>query len=381
MPGRTLIINAFLRWVETARVSDRAKAAGALARAYRRSRIRPADCNAAEMAMIFLLDDPAPPVRLALAEALADFAEAPRAVVLPLAADQPEVAAQVLLRSPVLTDSDLVDLAARGCPVRQSIIAHRPLVSRALGAALAEVAHCSAIQVLLENRGADLSRRSLKRIAERCGDLTEIRNLLLERDDLPGEARQALVERVGAALARFDLVRAAVGPSRVERIAREACDIATIGLCGEARGEEIAALVEHLRLAGRLTPAFLMHALCSGKIEFFAAAIVNLSGEPERRVRSILADGREASVRSVFEAAGLARDISTLFAEATLLWRQEARSGVFGGSSVSLRLLERVRQAGGAATEDMLDLVERLAIAEQRRHARNYVEIVAREAA
>ena len=63
-----MIINAFLRWAETARAGDRAQAAHALARAYSRSRIAPDDRNAAEMAMIFLLDDPAPRVRLALAD-------------------------------------------------------------------------------------------------------------------------------------------------------------------------------------------------------------------------------------------------------------------------------------------------------------------------
>ena len=64
-----MIVHAFLRWVETARAADRAKAASVLARAYSRSRIAPDDRHAAEMAMIFLLDDPAPMLRLALSEA------------------------------------------------------------------------------------------------------------------------------------------------------------------------------------------------------------------------------------------------------------------------------------------------------------------------
>ncbi len=332
------------------------------------------------MAMIFLLDDPAPKVRLALAEALADSDDAPRAVVLPLAEDQPEIAAHVVLRSPVLMDADLVDLAAKGSDVTRTLIAHRAFVSRPVSAALVEVGEAADVLALLENEGAAISRRSLTRIAERFGHDAEIRALLLDREDLPSDARHALVEKIGTALAGFGLIQAAVGTNRVERITREACDVATIGMVADVALAEMPALVEHLRLSGKLTPVFLMHALCTGRAEFFAAAIVNLSGQAERRVRSILSDGREAAVRVLYEAAGLGSDISALFAEATMLWRSEAKGGD-GLLSVSERLHARARASGNASCQSMLELVERLAIAEQRQTARSYALIATREAA
>ena len=351
-----------------------------LARAYAKARIAQDDRRAAEMAMIVLLDDPAPKVRLALAEALADNADAPRAVVLPLAEDQPEIAAHILLRSPVLTDADLVDLAARGSDATRMLIAHRATVSRPVSAALAEVGEAAELAALLENEGAAFSRRSLTRIADRLGHDGEIRALLLDRTDLPSDARHALVEKIGTALAGFGLIRAAVGPGRVERITREACDVATISMVADVPPAEMPALVEHLRLAGRLTPVFLMHGLCTGRVEFFAVSIANLSGQAEGRVRSILSDGREAAVRALYEAAGLGRDISALFAEATMLWRREAKGGD-GLLSVSERLLARAREAGNASCQSMLELVERLTIAEQRQTARSYALIATREAA
>lgn len=378
--GRPLIVHAFLRWIETARAADRAKAASVLARAYAKARIAPDDRRAAEMAMIFLLDDPAPKVRLALAEALASCADAPRAVILPLAEDQPEIAAHIILCSCLLTDADLVDLAAKGSDVTRMLIANRSHVSRAVSAALAEVGHVEDVLALLENEGAMLSRRSLARIAERLGHDADIRALLLDREDLPSDARHALVEKVGTALAGFGLIQAAVGTGRVERITREACDVATIGMVADVAPTEMPALVEHLRVTGRLTPVFLMHALCTGRAEFFVAAIANLSGQEERRVRSILSDGREAAVRALYETTGLGVDISALFAEATMLWRREAKGGD-GLHSVSEMLLARSRAMGNAACQAMLELVERLAIAEQRQTARSYALIATREAA
>lgn len=378
--GRPLIVHAFLRWIETARAADRAKAASVLARAYAKARIAPDDRRAAEMAMIFLLDDPAPKVRLALAEALASCADAPRAVILPLAEDQPEIAAHIILCSCLLTDADLVDLAAKGSDVTRMLIANRSHVSRVVSAALAEVGDVEDVLALLENEGAMLSRRSLARIAERLGHDADIRALLLDREDLPSDARHALVEKVGTALAGFGLIQAAVGTGRVERITREACDVATIGMVADVAPTEMPALVEHLRVTGRLTPVFLMHALCTGRAEFFVAAIANLSGQEERRVRSILSDGREAAVRALYETTGLGVDISALFAEATMLWRREAKGGD-GLHSVSEMLLARSRAMGNAACQAMLELVERLAIAEQRQTARSYALIATREAA
>ena len=58
--GASVTIQAFLRWVETARTGDRARAARALGRAYVDAQMNGIDRQAAEMAMTFLLDDPSP---------------------------------------------------------------------------------------------------------------------------------------------------------------------------------------------------------------------------------------------------------------------------------------------------------------------------------
>ena len=134
-----MIIQAFLRWVETARTGERTRAASALGRAYVDAQMNGLDRRAAEMAMTFLLDDPSPKVRHALADALCGCASVPRAIILGLAEDQPEIAYVVISRSPVLTDEDLVDLAARGTLETRALIAARNFVSRAVSAAIAEI--------------------------------------------------------------------------------------------------------------------------------------------------------------------------------------------------------------------------------------------------
>jgi uncharacterized protein (DUF2336 family) len=379
-----VIIQTFIRWADTAKSADRARAANALGRAWLESDMDDDERQAALMALTWLLDDPSPKVRLALAEAIADAEDAPRSLILPLASDQPEIACHVIARSPVLTDVDLVDLAARGDGITRALIASRFIVSQPVCAAIAEIGEAPEIEALLDNPGAVISRQSLRRIAERLGTEATVRERLLDRDELPVDARHLLAVSISDALSASGLVRHVIGDLRFERIRREACEATTVALAAQAETNDIPALVDHLRRDGRLTPNFLMQALCSGKVDFFASAVVELTGLTERRVRSILADGRFHAMRALFEAAGLGRDISEIFVEATLQWRRHMRGEdqkLLG--NIASRLVgkfRRSRKTEGLADE-LIDMIERLQFAEQRQSARAFASFLAVEAA
>jgi uncharacterized protein (DUF2336 family) len=370
-----VIVAAFLRWVETARVQERAKAASALARAYLQSPMSPEERHAAQVAMTYLLDDSSPQVRLALAGVLAAEPRAPRGIMVSLSEDQPEIASTVILLSPVLTDADLVDIAGRGTVETRALVAARGTVSVGVAAALAEIGDACELEVLLENPGARLTPFTLKRIAERHGRNERIRALLLDRDDLSAGLRQLLVQFVAEALSGSGLVLGAIGSRRIERISREASDSATVAILSDVHGDELRHLTEQLRDAGRLTAAFLMHALCAGRTDFFAAAIESISGVDERRVRAILATGRMHAVRALLETTGLSREISALFVDAIMEWRGLIQSPHgLELENIAHRLIARHREKNdlGDAERALLDMVERLAIAEERRLARDY---------
>lgn len=379
-----MIVAAFLRWVETARAQERVKAASALARAYLRSQMSQEERQAALVALTYLLDDPSPQVRLALAEVLAAEPRAPRGLMVSLSEDQPEIASTVILLSPVLTDADLVDIAGRGTVETRALVAARGTVSVGVAAALAEIGDACELEVLLENPGARLTPFTLKRIAERHGRNERIRALLLDRDDLSAGLRQLLVQFVAEALSGSGLVLAAIGSRRIERISREASDSATVAILSDVHGEELRHLTEQLRDAGRLTAAFLMHALCAGLTDFFAAAIESISGVDERRVRAILATGRMHAVRALLETVGLSREISPLFVDAIMEWRALIQSPHgLELENIAHRLIARHRERVdlGDAERALLDMVERLAIAEERRLARDYASGLALAAA
>ncbi len=367
-----MIVQAFLHWAETARAADRSRAAQALARAFIQSQAGSEEQRASVLAMTYLLDDPSPKVRLALAQALVPSDEAPRAIVLALAEDQPEIACTVIAGSPVLRDADLVDLAGRGHAMTRALIAARPGLGYCAAAAIAEIGDEGQILLLLENDSASISRISLRRMAERFGQVSAVRHLLLDRDALPGDARHLLVSHVADALAQSDLVRQTIGPGRIDLMKREAGDDAVVAIAGAVSIDEIPMLVERLKADGKLTPALLIHALCSGKVDFFAEAVVSLVGLDDRRVRAILATGRTHAVRALFEAAGIGRDVVAVFVEAVFLWR---RTTAHGGAEICYRGLLEIfgeKPERDGPVGELLTMVEQFHRNEMRRNARSY---------
>ncbi|WP_296070053.1 DUF2336 domain-containing protein [uncultured Agrobacterium sp.] len=378
-----VIVQAFLRWSEKAGSTERAKAAYALGRTYLQSDLAPENRDAAYMTMTYLLDDPSPRVRLALAEALADAPDAPRAILVSLAEDQPEIACTVITRSPALSEADLVDIAARGESLTRSLIAARPGLARGVCAALAEVGDLPETIIMLENDQAFITPFSLRRIAERHGGDADVRDLLLRREELPADARHLLVRRISDALAGSSLVHAMIARQRAEGLFREAEDSATILIASNVSSSELPSLVEHLRQRLELTPALLIHAVCSGRLEFFTAAMVNLSGLDDRKVRAILATGRPYALKALFQSVGLFGDVVGVFIEATMMWRRAARSQVpEAPASVSAELLAHFRDVDGSeALFELLHAVRKLTLTEERQKARHYAEALTVDAA
>src|SRR5690606_37356578 len=141
---------------------------------------------------------------------------APHGVILALSQDQPEIAAVVASRSPVLAEADLVDLVGAGDEKVQCAVATREPLSRAVAGAIAEVGGAAACLVLIENMSAQTSVKALGRIAERYGQLSAIREALFAREDLPADTRQALVAELSETLVRFVTEREWAPEERVQ---------------------------------------------------------------------------------------------------------------------------------------------------------------------
>ena len=374
-----MIVRQFLQWVRHAPPGERAEATSALARAYLHSDLSPDDLAAAEGAMIMLLDDPSPLVRSAMAEVFASSQKAPLVVVQALATDQPDVAAPVLARSPLLLDDDLVDLIATGQIDIQVAIAGRALLSRSLAAAIAEVGSVEACLTLLENGDAIIAMFSIDRIVERFGHLAAIRKNLTARDDLPMATRQALLSKLSQTLAGFVAARQWLGPEHAEYAAREACEKATLALAAETPYDEIAELMAHLRQTGQLTAGMILRAVLCGNVVLFEEALVELSGVELDRVTSYIHDKNISGFRALYAKAGLPDVAYPAFREAIMAMRDGILVGEQGGvARLKRRMVERVlarcASEGGLEMASLLSLLRRFAVEAAREEARMFCD-------
>lgn len=371
-----MVVSHFLKWVNTAKVNERAAAAGALARAYVLHDLPFEDRCAAEAALTLLLDDPSARVRKAMAEALALSRHAPPQIVATLAADQPEVASVVLARSPLLTDADLVERVASGSRATQTLIADRPSVSMELSAAIAEIGEADACRTLVENEGAEIAALSFRRMAERHGHIAPLREALIADGRLPADCRHMLLVKLGEALRGSPLVVALMGRSRAERVLKDACAKASLTLIDGTNAGDYPALVAHLRLAGDLTASLIIRALAHGKVDFFGSVLVALAGQSEPRVRALLASGSDVALAAVFRSAGLSETVHRILVRALKVWREVANGKrVAGAQEVSRLMLEEI--GGQEAQGDLAALLKSIHLEALRENAREHALAIA----
>ena len=380
-----MIVRQFIQWLRTASAGDRADATSALARAYLHSNLSPDDRAAAEGALLMLLDDPSPLVRGALADVFAASQAAPPAVVHALAADQLQIASQVLERSPLLVDADLVDQVATGSAGVQAAIARREQLPCAVAAAIAEVGAAQACLVLIENQTADIAPFSLDRIVERHGHLAAIREALLDRSDLPAPTRQALVAKLSSTLAEFVAARAWLEDDHARRVAKEACERATVTLAAQVAQGEVRPLIRHLCGSGQLTAGLVLRALLCGNIRLFEEALAELSGLALARVSAIIHDRGGGSFRALYQRARLPASLYPAFREVVEAMRASGFVGDVGGATrLKRRMIERVltrcaeEQLGDI--EPLMMLLRRFATEAAREEARLFCDEIAGEA-
>lgn len=380
---RGMVIEHFLHWIEGAKAADRAVAADALARAYLTLDLSFEDRCTAEAALTLLLDDPSPLVRMALAEAMSLSPRAPAQIVATLAGDRADIAALVIGRSPVLRDGDLIDRIATAPAGVQVVMASRPSVSSPLAAALAEIGASEAVVALLGNPGAEIAPVSLRRIGTRLGDAAEIRGALAGRADLPLDVRHTLVAKAGAALGASPLLRAVMGESRASRVASEACMGGMVALAETAPPAEQPALAEHLRLAGALTPQFLLRMVAQGKLDFFAACLSVLGRQTLPRVMALLANGRDTALTALFGASGLGGAAHAPLLTGIKAWRDIAVGRrVAGAQEVTWEMLRAVPGAETgvhptAADREIAGLIKAVHLEFLRRNARGHALAIA----
>lgn len=140
-------------------------------------------------------------VRRQLAKQFANVPSAPHNLIQRLAADEEfSVAKDVLLKSTVLRDDDLIAIARHSAQDKLEVIAARHSVSEAVSEAIVEHGDDQVVVKLVQNTGAALSRSTIRRVVERSETSDVLQAPLITRADVPPDMLQDMFSFVSSEL-------------------------------------------------------------------------------------------------------------------------------------------------------------------------------------
>ncbi|WP_436636994.1 DUF2336 domain-containing protein [Microbaculum sp. FT89] len=371
-----MLVRRFLDRLSQGNSSERADIVRALVRVFLEAQLDERNRADAIIALTAILDDPSARVRRVMAEGLADTPDAPPVVIRALAEDQADIAAIILSRSPVLSESELVDIVGGGYERARVAIATRPQVSVGLAAAIAEVGGPDACVALVDNPGATVTVTALRRMVDRHRHDATVRNALLERPELPVTLRQKLIDGLSEALGELVALHEWMPPERAGKVMSDARDRAVVDLAMTCEPARLRSLVEMLAAERRMTPALMIRALCLGNVQLVEEALSVLSGTPVKRVLALIDDRSGRGLAALYRRAKLpAASLPALRAVVAVL-REDAPDGSLRRQvRMGQRMLERALTLHQSFTKGEVDeffaLIGRLAAEAAREEARS----------
>jgi uncharacterized protein (DUF2336 family) len=237
------------------------------------------DAGGQEQARIYLIEvieilaqDQAARIRHIIAETLKDVAAAPPHVIQQLARDaEAMVACPVLEFSPLLSDSDLIEIIESGSGAKQlQAISRRYGVGEQVTDAIVATQDTGAVAALLENDSAQIREDALDGLVDRAVKVTAWHKPLVLRPVLPAGAVRKLAGFVAGSLLSLLQARQDLDRKTARAVAKEVKRRIKADQSKQAKGaaaEDPAAEAKRLHKAGELDDEALNRALSAGDRE------------------------------------------------------------------------------------------------------------------
>lgn len=255
-------------------------------------------------------------IRIALAERLADDTSVPNDLILLLADDTIEVARPVILRSPLLTDEDMLRLIAERDNAHQEAVAARPYIGEAVTAALADCKTEAVLVTLVRNATAKISSATYEVLVERSKAVVGLQEPIARRADLPPVLATKMCGWVGDALKVYIARNYPIEAVKLDgALALAANDVKSEPQPPKPTPAESASkLIEKLYAAGQLKAGFLLRVLHQGQIDLFDLAFARLLELPLSVLRQDLYERGPKTVALACRAVGIDRCVfATVF--------------------------------------------------------------------
>ena len=253
-----------------------------------------------------LADDQLPRVRQILAQEIKTLDSVPPHIIAQLARDVEIVSAPILEYSPLLSDSDLIDIITTAQARHAMVaIAKRRALSESVCEAIANVMDIPAVSALLENQSAQIRQKTLEKIIGHAERIRDLHAPLVARSDLSQRAIRRLAGFVGAALVERLVVLHKLDEETRLHLRRNMQD-----RVDEDGGGSPAEVIAARQRAGTLDDGFVASAAQDGHRDLVAEALARLAEAPVDVVLRIF-DSRSAKpVTALVRRAGLSMRVA-----------------------------------------------------------------------
>ncbi len=265
-----------------------------------------------------LANDELPRVRAIIAEELKGADNVPKKIVRMLADDLEDiVSAPVLEYSPLLSDSDLLEIVARGLKGPGLVaVARRRNLKEAVSDAVVDANDSDATQALFENQTAAISDRIFDYIAEEAENNEKWHNAMVCRDDLPLKTVMRIASFVSASLMETLIERNKSQKSLVDELRKKVRQRIEKGdlPVDDARETMEPAMERATRdyASGKLTEKSIVQAVQEGDTAYVRYGLNILADLPIETVLKMLNTGSAKSITSLAWKAGLSMDAALL---------------------------------------------------------------------
>ncbi|MBK20133.1 MAG: hypothetical protein CMM52_14975 [Rhodospirillaceae bacterium] len=243
-----------------------------------------------------LIQDVEHSVRKALADKMAEDADAPNDLISILANDDEDVAHNILLKSEVLQDLELVEIIQHRTFEHQLTIAMRNKVSETVSDALVETGNTDVIKTLVENETAQISDDTIETIVDASKTNEPLQGSLLNRPDLSPHLAKRMYWWVSAALRKHIVEQYQIDPTELDqKIESTIKDLLGEPESGGGEGtidtgslEQASRLAQKLADKQAITPQVLLQTLRKGEVKMFEGMFGMLTGLRPNLIRRLV---------------------------------------------------------------------------------------------
>jgi uncharacterized protein (DUF2336 family) len=289
------------------------KVARKVASAYAKSSAEGGEREHAEAIFGQWLQRGAEAVRATLSKHLASCGFLPHRYARAMAEDVETVSVPMLEQSDVLTDEDLIQIASEKGTPQQTAIAGRTFVSHDVSDVLIGRGEASVTVKLLGNEGAKLSEPALHKIMDAHNRNSDVVDALTNRGRVPSSVADRIVTLIAEPAIQNEEESAQPAERAHPLFARRLNLVKPRHR--KVEGMDATKLADQFAAAGRLTPAFLLRALCDGRRSSFEAGVARLAGVPMDNTIAMLFSGSDEALTTLFKRMGVPEPFRRAFGD------------------------------------------------------------------